>query len=178
MNHKNIVWFDMETTGLNPKRDEILQVAIVLTDDNLNEIDYNEWTIHHDGLPVMEKVVFEMHYESELFDEVKRSTNSLEEVERDLCETILGIEGDRILAGNSIHFDRGFIKKYMPQFDKLLHYRMLDVSAIKIFGQLNGLNAPFKKNNPAHTALADTRSSIEQYKELVQLFLPPKGAVK
>ncbi len=165
-----LVWIDCEMTGLDLGSDKLIEIAVLVTDADLNILgDGVDVVIHADdtALSSMIDVVAEMHTRSGLIDEVKAST-----VDVATAETIvLDYIGEHVrqpktapLAGNSIATDRSFIARDMPKLDSFLHYRMIDVSSIKelcrrwypriYFGQpTKGLT---------HRALADIQESIRE----------------
>jgi oligoribonuclease len=110
-------------------------------------------------------VVREMHTKNGLLPKVRSSTTSLRVAERDVMELVSHhcrmFEG--VLAGNSIHTDRRFLIKYMPMLERYLHYRMVDVSSLKVLSRAwyPGFSEP-RKGPTGHTALADLRASIAE----------------
>lgn len=170
--HDKLVWIDCEMTGLDLRKDKLIEIAALVTDANLNVLGEGvDVVIHADDadLDAMQPVVAEMHRRSGLTDEVRRSTVTLEEAEERVLSYIrehVPTPSTAPLAGNSIATDRGFIARDMARLDSHLHYRMIDVSSIKelcrrwypriYYGQPDkGL---------AHRALADIRESIVELK--------------
>jgi oligoribonuclease len=181
-----LVWLDMEMTGLEPDRERIIEVATIITDGKLVEIAIGpELVIHQDDaiLAAMDDWNKKHHGGSGLTERVRTSTVTEADAE---AQTIAFINAhvpakDRpVLAGNSIHQDRRFIRRYMPQLEKRLHYRMVDVSTIKElarrwFPELIA-KQPVKKET--HRALDDIRESIDElryYKEHVFRAAPVAG---
>jgi oligoribonuclease len=178
-----LVWVDCEMTGLDLGKDALIEVAVLVTDPNLNVIgDGVDVVIHADeaALAAMPDVVREMHEKSGLTDAVRAATVTLAEAEDMVLDYVTRYVPDprtAPLCGNSIATDRGFITRDMPRLDAYLHYRMIDVSSIKelcrrwyprvYFGQpAKGL---------AHRALADIRESIrelEYYRRAIFVPLP------
>lgn len=161
-----IVWLDMEMTGLDPARCTPVEVAVVLTDSDLREIEATETVIHQpdEALAVMEPVVVDMHTRSGLLERVRASTVSVAAADQQLAALLAGqmAPGKGILAGNSIHTDRAFVRKYFPETERFLHYRMIDVSSVKeLVRRWYGEAALYHKDN-AHTAMADVRESIAE----------------
>ena len=132
-----LVWIDCEMTGLDLAKDALIEIAVLVTDAELNVLgDGVDLVIHADdeALANMPDVVREMHARSGLTEEVRRSTMTLEEAERRALAYIrehVPEPKTAPLAGNSIATDRGFIARDMPTLDSYLHYRMVDVSSIK-----------------------------------------------
>jgi len=158
---KNLLWLDLETTGLNPRVGTILMVAAARTDDAGVIVDEREWVLFSDVPNIsMDPVVFKMHTENGLLARCHshegRWTN---EVRSELLEFIG--PNKPILAGNSIHFDRGFLTTHMPSVVDALHYRMIDVSALKVAAQVWGL--PEYQKVKKHLALDDVKASIAEF---------------
>lgn len=162
-----LLWLDLETTGLDPQRCDILEVACALA-DGATPLDLG---------PRFHRVLHfprgwhadarDMHTASGLLDECDASRVSCREAERDLLELIPDDPDDRpILAGSSIHFDMGFLRVHMPTLAKRLHYRLYDVTAIKLFAQSLGM-PPLPKAG-AHRAVADIEKSVAHAKAVAQ----------
>ena len=167
MKKAKLLWIDLEMTGLEPDKDKILEVAAIATDMDLNEIATYEAIVKVDDNLIKERMVGEFwERNKESYDAlVAQNENGrpVEEVERELLEFLDKYFGKEIyLAGNSIHQDRRFIEREMPELNKRLHYRMLDVSAWKIYFE-NALDKKFTKRD-AHRALDDINGSIEELK--------------
>jgi oligoribonuclease len=164
---KQILWVDLEMTGLNPGHDVILEVAAIVTDWNFKEIATFEEVIHHSDnvLKSMNEWSIEQHGLSGLTERVRQATATTKQTE-DALLTFLDTYFDKetlvLLAGNSIHMDRRFIAAEWPRFDARLHYRMLDVSAWKVVFE-GKFGKKFAKPED-HRALGDIRGSIEELK--------------
>ena len=164
-----LIWIDLEMTGLDEKVCSILQVAMVITDIKLNEvanIDIAIWQ-PESVIANMAPVVKIMHTNNGLLKQVRASNVSLLEAEKKLMNILNKhvTYQKGYLSGNSIYVDRRFLRKYMPTFEGYLHYRQLDISAIKILCQ-EWYNAKIPAKESAHTALEDVRQSIEELKYL------------
>ena len=164
---EHLVWLDMEMTGLDPETCVPLEVAIVVTNANLDELDsMNEVIWQPEAkLAEMEPYVRNMHTMNGIIEKVRKSENSLADVEKKMLQLLARwfkpIEG--VLAGNSIHQDRRFLNKYFPVVDGYLHYRMVDVSTLKeLARRWYGSDALFDKATSDHTALSDVRASIKE----------------
>lgn len=163
----NLLWVDLEMTGLQVERDVIIEVAALVTDLNFSEIACYEAVVRQPqtALDQMDAWNQEHHKASGLLAKVPLGKEP-NLVERELVElTRLHFQDPKskpILAGNSISQDRAFIDKYFKDLASLLHYRMLDVTAWKIIFQ-NKLKKEFKKKQE-HRALDDIRESIEELK--------------
>ncbi len=170
-----LVWLDMEMTGLEPDTCVPLQVAVVITDSDLKELDAADVTIWQPEqvLERMDPFVRRMHTDNGLLDRVRTSEDSLTQAEKKMLQVIAKWcpLGTGILSGNSIHTDRRFVKAYFPMLEGYLHYRMVDVSSIKeLVHRWYGRGALFTKHQQKHTALEDVRESIAElrhYRELV-----------
>ncbi len=176
-----LVWIDLEMTGLDPDNDVILEIACIVTDGTLDTIiEGPDLVLHADPelLESMVPVVAEMHTKSGLITEVPQSTITVAQAERAVLEFIAEhIPEPRTapLAGNSVHADRAFLRRYMPALDDYLHYRIVDVSTIKELARRwhpqAATEAPKKDGN--HRALADIRESIEELRYFREtIFLP------
>jgi oligoribonuclease len=179
-----LVWIDCEMTGLDATKDVLVEIAVVVTDGELNLLD--------DGLDLliattpeklagMEDVVREMHTASGLLDALPSVTTTVEEAEQQVLDYLLRFVPERRkapLCGNSIATDRTFIARYMPRLDDHLHYRMIDVSSVKELARRwypkAYYNAPAKAGG--HRALADIVESITELRYYrAAVFVPAPG---
>jgi len=163
-----LVWIDLEMTGLDPERDVIVEIATLITNDELEIVaEGPDLVIHHpdETLSIMNDYVRNMHETSGLLTEIKKSSVSLEQAG---IETLQFIQshvqeaGSVPLCGNSIGTDRRFLIKTFPEIDNFLHYRCIDVSTIKELARRWDpdvlTNAP--KKNGGHRALNDIQESV------------------
>jgi oligoribonuclease len=165
-----LVWMDMEMTGLDPQKERIIEVATIITDGNLTEIEAGPDLVIHQPDEVLEAMDAwnkTHHGGSGLIDRVKASELTDAAAEEQILAFIdkHASPKDRpVLAGNSIHQDRRFIRRYMPRLDARLHYRMVDVSTIKELARRWFASivakSPVKKDT--HRALDDIRDSIDE----------------
>ncbi len=179
-----LVWIDCEMTGLDLKSDRLIEIAVLVTDAELNILgDGIDVVIHapDEALSGMIDVVAQMHSRSGLTEEVRKSTIDVaaaEEMVLDYIRSHVKQAKTAPLAGNSIATDRGFIARDMPALDDYLHYRMIDVSSIKelcrrwypriYFGQ--------PEKGLEHRALADIHESIRELQYYRRTaFVPPPG---
>ena len=172
-----LVWVDMEMSGLVPERDRILEVAIVVTDGELNTLaEAPVWVVHQpdevlDGMDSWNKGT---HGRSGLIDKVRASKFTESEVETAIVEFLKPLvpAGTAPLAGNTVHQDRRFMARYMPLFDAHLHYRIVDVSTLKELARRwrPDVVASLVKESK-HEALADVYDSINELKHYRDLFL-------
>jgi oligoribonuclease len=166
----NLVWIDCEMTGLDLGKDALVEIAALVTDSDLNILGAGvDLVIHADDalLDGMPDVVREMHARSGLTDEVRRSTVTIAEAERqvlDYVRTHVPEPRTAPLCGNSIATDRGFIARDMPTLDNHLHYRMVDVSSIKELCRRWYPRIYYAQPDKglAHRALADIKESIRE----------------
>lgn len=167
-NHQNLVWLDMEMTGLDPERHHIIEVATIITDSELNVLAQGPVLAIHQPpeiLALMDEWCQKTHGNSGLTARVQQSDISLAEAERQTLAFIgQWVEKNQApLCGNSIGQDRRFIYKFMPDLADYLHYRSLDVSSIKelVKRWQPSLLAGFSKKN-THLALDDIQESIAE----------------
>ena len=164
---RNLAWLDLEMTGLDPATDVILQAALVVTTADLAPLCELALCIHQpdEALARMSPFVRDMHARTGLTDRVRASSTDLATAETALCEKLQAwCQTPATLCGNSIWVDRRFIGRYMPALDKLLHYRMVDVSSVKVLAsRWYGQSAVFEKPSAgAHDALVDIHNSIAE----------------
>lgn len=166
---KNLVWIDMEMTGLDPRHDKIIEIATIITDGDLNVVAEGPNMVLHlpeSRLQKMDEWNREHHQKSGLWEAVVKSKITLKEAEQATLEFIREhcTEKKSPLCGNSIHHDRRFIAEHMPVIDQYLHYRIIDVSSVKDLVKRwypkTTKEAPKKQEK--HRALDDIRESIEE----------------
>ncbi len=167
-NATNLIWIDLEMTGLNPDTDRIIELATIVTDSHLNVIaespvyaihqsqtlldQMDEWnTTHHNASGLVQRV------QESVYDESSAAKAMLEFLKKHVPE------GKSPMCGNSIWQDRRFLARYMPELEKYFHYRMIDVSTLKELALrwapkiYNGVQKESK-----HLALDDIRDSINE----------------
>ncbi|MBQ3476185.1 oligoribonuclease [Candidatus Saccharibacteria bacterium] len=162
-----LLWVDLEMTGLDPKKDKIMEVAAIATDIKLNPIaDYRAIAKVSDDVIKSRMVGQFWDNHTKIRDDLiaqNQNGKPISQIESEMINFIEQYFGKEIyLAGNSIHQDRKFIEQEMPELNQKLHYRMLDVSAWKIYFE-NALNQKFIKPEN-HRALDDINGSIEELK--------------
>lgn len=163
----NLIWLDLEMTGLNPERDCIIEIATVITDTNLNVLAEGPALAIYQSdemLNNMDDWCTNQHGKSGLTQRVRDSKISVEEAEQ---KTLVFVkewitENKSPLCGNSIYQDRRFLAKYMPTFERYCHYRNLDVSSIKILAERWKPDLPQFSKESSHLALADIYDSINE----------------
>ncbi len=164
----NLVWIDLEMTGLYPDTDRIIEVAVVVTDPNLNlRVEGPVFAVHQSdaALDAMDAWNKGTHGRSGLIERVKASTVSEVQAEEQVIEFLKRHlpTGKSPMCGNSICQDRRFLANHMPRLEAFFHYRNLDVSTLKELAKRwkPEIMAGFKKAQ-AHTALADIHESIDE----------------
>ena len=176
-NEFNLVWLDMEMTGLDPDNDRIIEVAVVVTDSELNILGEGPvFAIHQSdaALDAMDSWNKGTHGRSGLIERVKASTVSEQDAEQALIEFLKAFvpAGKSPMCGNSICQDRRFMARGMPKLEAFFHYRNLDVSTLKELCKRwkPELASGFKKHQK-HTALADIIESIEELRYYREHFI-------
>jgi oligoribonuclease len=179
-----LVWIDCEMTGLDLGKDLLIEVAALVTDSELNVLGNGVDVVvgaSPEELSRMPDVVRDMHAASGLTDAVLASTVTLRRAEEQVLSYIrewVPEPRKAPLCGNSIATDRGFLTRDMPELDRWLHYRMVDVSSVKELARRwyprAYFNAP--KKGGGHRALADIRESVDELRYYRQvLFVPQPG---
>jgi oligoribonuclease len=178
-----LVWVDCEMTGLDLRRDVLIEIAVLVTDSELNVLGDGVdlvITAPEETLAGMERIVADMHAVSGLTELVRASTLTAADAERRVLEYIRSHVPDARtvpLCGNSIATDRAFIARDMPELDRYLHYRMIDVSSVKELCRRWYPRVYFAQPHKglAHRALSDIRESIRElqyYRRTVFVPLP------
>lgn len=165
-----LAWMDLEMTGLDPSQHVIVEIATLITDDELNLVAEGPELIIHatdDELSLMDDFVTNMHTKSGLLEQIKASTVTLEDA---TAQTMAFLQ-EHIpeartvpLCGNSIGTDRRFLAIYMPQVEEFLHYRSVDVSTIKELARrwYPDALASVPRKDGGHRALDDIRESLKE----------------
>lgn len=178
-----LVWVDCEMTGLSLERDALVEVAVIVTEADLTEVDEGlSLVIRPDDLSVldgMEEVVVDMHTSSGLLTEIPDGV-PLAQARAEVLEYVKRFvpEARRApLAGSSVYVDRGFLARDMPELDAHLHYRLIDVSTIKELARRwyprVYFSSPEKTGN--HRALGDIRDSIAELRHYRDTMFDPSG---
>ena len=177
----NLIWIDLEMTGLSPEEDTIIEIATIITDEQLNQIAEGPTIAIYqpdERLKSMDEWNTKHHTESGLLERVHHSVLDLGEAEKQTLAFLKKYTTRRKcpLCGNSIGQDRAFLRRYMPKLESYFHYRNIDVSSIKELVKRwypAEMQAPTKKN--AHLALDDIRESIEELRFYREHIFCPKS---
>ena len=177
-----LVWVDMEMSGLQPETDRILEIAMIVTDGDLNIVAEGPVLVVHQEDAVLDRMDAwnkGTHGKSGLIDKVKASTLTEADVEAECLAFLKQHVKSSIspMCGNTIHQDRRFMNRYMPKLEAYFHYRNIDVSTIKeLCKRWQPEIAKGFSKQQAHTALADIIESVDElryYRE--KLFIPTIG---
>lgn len=177
VNDQRLIWLDMEMTGLDPEKERIIEIAVVVTESDLTFVAQAPVFVIHQSqalLDAMDKWNQSTHTKSGLIDKVKASTITEEQAEEQLLAFLAEYvpSGKSPMCGNTIGQDRRFMVKYMPRLEEYFHYRNLDVSTLK---ELSLRWKPevyrsFVKQSK-HEALADIQESIDELKHYREHFI-------
>jgi oligoribonuclease len=174
---QNLVWLDCEMTGLDPEKERLIEIAVVVTGPQLTpRIEGPVLAIHQSDelLELMDKWNKGTHGRSGLIDKVKASSVTEEDAQAQVLAFLARYvpKGVAPLCGNSISQDRRFLVKYMPRLEAFLHYRNVDVSTFKELAKRwrPEVYSAFKKRQ-MHTALADVHESIDELEHYREHFL-------
>jgi len=174
---KNLVWLDCEMTGLSPRQDRLIEIAVVVTGPNLeSRTEGPVFVIHQSDaqLDTMDAWNKGTHGKSGLIDKVRASTTTEEDAQTALLAflSLYVPAGASPMCGNTIGQDRRFLVEYMPKLEAFFHYRNLDVSTLKELSRRwrPEVYASFKKQQ-RHTALADVHESIDELEHYRTHFL-------
>jgi len=181
-----LVWMDLEMTGLDHTSDVIVEIATLITDDNLEILAEGPDLVVHQTDGVLERMdpfVVEMHTRSGLLELIKSSEISLEQAGAATLEFIkLHVPEPMTvpLCGNSIGTDRRFLAAYLPEIENFLHYRSIDVSSVKelVKRWYPGVDASRPRSQGSHRALDDIRESVREmafYRD--QVFVDPASVI-
>jgi oligoribonuclease len=181
-----LVWIDLEMTGLDVERHRIVELAVLVTDAQLAVLaDGLDLVVHQspDVLNEMDDFVRKMHTKSGLLAEIERSTLELDAAGTQAIEYIRQFvpeAGTAPMCGNSIGVDRRFLDRYLPELDRYLHYRSLDVSSLKELCRRWYPNVYQKRPGKAetHRALDDIRESVAELRYYRDTIMRPPGDSK
>lgn len=162
-----LLWVDLEMTGLSPLEDRILEIAAVVTDFNFNELGSYKAVVKQDAADLKRLLLANDWYAAQpehmqIFLDQNEQGTPESHVETEFCDFVKQTFGEEpaVLAGNSIHSDRLFIRQWWPAFNAALHYRMVDVTSFKLIMQAK-YGVMYEKSN-THRAIDDIHASIEE----------------
>lgn len=172
---KKMAWLDLETTGLDPKTNTILEIGIVITNENLEAgLEWSKIIIPHQNyLDGMNDFVREMHTKNGLLEDLKSGQKPAMWVDQAETEAIKNLEvlfgfeeqQEKVpLCGSTISFDRSFLKQWMPRLDRYFHYRSIDVSSIKELAKYWYPDLKELEKKEVHRSIPDIYESIELLK--------------
>ena len=166
MTTQHIYWTDIESTGLVPGKDIILEVSVCVTtlDALYDSLGETHMVLGIDRIPDCDPFVRNMHSQNGLWSECLMSGLGLRELEAELLR-LPGLSEKPILAGASVHFDASFLKYFCPMFGKQLHHKVLDTSAVKLFCRSLGMPELDKDPNPCHRTDEDVDSAMRALAE-------------
>jgi oligoribonuclease len=179
-----LVWIDLEMTGLDLQRHRIVELAVLVTDAQLEVLaDGLDLVVHQppEVLAEMEDIVRKMHAKSALLAEIERSSLTLDAAGKEAIEYIKQFvpePGTAPMCGNSIGVDRRFLDRYLPDLDRYLHYRSIDVSSLKELCR-RWYPEAYKKRpskTEAHRALDDIKESVAELRYYRDAIMRPPGA--
>ena len=176
-NANNLCWLDMEMTGLSPETDRIIEVAVIITDSDLNVLAQSPvYAVHQSDevLDAMDEWCTATHGRTGLTQRVRESQYTEAEVEQNLLDFIAAWIPAQAspMCGNSVHQDRRFMQKYMPRLEAYFHYRNLDVSTLKeLAKRWNPAVAKGVVKRGSNKALNDILESIEEMRYYRDHFL-------
>ena len=173
------IWTDIETTGLDAREDLILALGLIVTDAQMREVARREWVVHWDldseqwKTLRMSDFALATHTKSGLLERVRASQTNLRQVEMEAAaflDGLVGVPAENIkarpvMAGNSVSFDREFIREHVPHLHMRYNYRLLDVSSFKVLAMATIPGAKEWQDSrpePAHTPLADLEGSMAE----------------
>lgn len=169
-----VIFVDIETTGLDPTRDIILEVAAVAVDNALNPVSGFAAVIHRpktDTFPRADAYVQAMHTDNGLWSACESSEISLVQATDAACEWLSQWPGKLTLAGDSVHFDLGFLRQSMPRVSDRFSHRLLDVSAFRVAREILGMpGADFGAS--AHRAQGDVLASVAKCRYHLSRLVP------
>jgi len=164
-----LIWIDLEMTGLSPEKDQIVEIATIVTDGELNVLAEGPDLVIHQPASVLNNMIAwnQEHFaESGLLNEIHDSKISVAEAEEQTLQFLKNISPSNtaLLAGNSVHIDREFLRLHMPRFYAFVHYRIIDVTTIKELALRWYPTLPAFHKEETHRAHDDILESIDELK--------------
>lgn len=185
---RRLAWIDLETTGYTELHSQliykqlILEIGVLVTDDDFNVVAQHNIVVRHpvdEAIALCDENVRQMHTDNGLFGEVDKAATDLKAAEQQVIAFLIdnGVEpGKSPLCGNGIHFDRMFMEAQLPELNAYLHYRNLDISAVKEF--IKTLSSDFEPpKRRSHRALDDILESVQEARTYRDLIAPALHAL-
>ena len=173
----NLIWIDLEMTGLDPNKERIIEIATLVTDSNLNILAEGPNLVisqPKEFLDGMDEWNQNQHGSSGLIKEVKNSNVTIQVAEIDTLEFISKYVGEKVspMCGNTVSHDRRFLSIYMPRLESYFNYRHIDVSSFKEAAVRWMNEAQVYEKKGSHRALGDIKDSVAELKFYKELFMP------
>ena len=173
----NLIWIDLEMTGLDPDKEKIIEIATLVTDSDLNILAEGPNLIisqAKDILDSMDEWNQNQHGKSGLIEEVIESNITEQAAEIETLDFISKYVGEKIspMCGNTVSHDRRFLSKYMPRLEAYFNYRHIDVSSFKEVAVRWMNEAQVYEKKGSHRALGDIKESVEELKFYKKIFMP------
>tara|TARA_B100001175_G_scaffold261274_1_gene230398 strand:- start:46 stop:594 length:549 start_codon:yes stop_codon:yes gene_type:complete len=173
----NLIWIDLEMTGLDPNKERIIEIATLVTDSDLNILAEGPNLVISqpiEFLDGMDEWNQNQHGSSGLIEEVKNSNVTTQVAEIDTLEFISKYVGEKVspMCGNTVSHDRRFLSKYMPRLESYFNYRHIDVSSFKEAAVRWMNEAQVYEKKGSHRALGDIKESVAELKFYKELFMP------
>ena len=173
----NLIWIDLEMTGLNPKKEKIIEIATLVTDSDLNILAEGPNLIisqPKEILDAMDQWNTNQHGLSGLTEEVSNSNITEQVAEIETLDFVSKYVGENIspMCGNTVSHDRRFLSKYMPRLESYFNYRHIDVSSFKEVAVRWMNEAQVYEKKGSHRALGDIKESVEELRFYKELFFP------
>ena len=173
----NLIWIDLEMTGLDPDKEKIIEIATLVTDSDLNVLAEGPNLVISQSIEILDAMDDwnqNQHGLSGLVDEVKKSNVSVQVAEIETLEFISKYVGGKVspMCGNTVSHDRRFLSKYMPRLEAYFNYRHIDVSSFKEAAVRWMNEAQVYEKKGSHRALGDIKESVEELKFYKKLLMP------
>ena len=173
----NLIWIDLEMTGLDPKKEKIIEIATLVTDSDLNVLAEGPNLIisqSKDILDAMDEWNQNQHGSSGLIEEVVKSDITEQIAEIETLDFISKYVGENVspMCGNTVSHDRRFLSKFMPRLEAYFNYRHIDVSSFKEVAVRWMNEAQVYEKKGSHRALGDIKESVEELRFYKNLFMP------
>ena len=173
----NLIWIDLEMTGLDPEKERIIEIATLATDSNLNILAEGPNLVISQPIEFLEGMDEwnqNQHGLSGLIEEVKNSNVTSQEAEIETLEFVSKYVGEKVspMCGNTVSHDRRFLSRYMPRLESYFNYRHIDVSSFKEAAVRWMNEAQVYEKKGSHRALGDIKESVAELKFYKDLFMP------